>query len=240
VDTTLKPPEIADVGLFTEIKLDIAGQPILLIAAEAYGTDEWHLYDESIVVIRDPSIINDLSWLPPRPDWQFVPLPALRRAIGLLRRGLNIPSAADSSMGRRHRPTAGSSRIDDVLVEPSRHDLDLLRQWWARLAPEIPPDTKGLWFGITDLQHGGALRTLYVAGCPTFDPADPDGEWATEYSWWPEDRYITLEGFALLPDQPYQEVLTYAADLIRHLDLKGIPAVQGAAVGFDDGDFAVL
>jgi hypothetical protein len=88
--------------------------------------------------------------------------------------------------------------------------------------------------------NGGSLRTVYVAGCPTFDSADSSGEWATEYCWWPEDRYVTLADFAMLPDQPYQDVLAYAATLVRNLDPASVAQVHGAAVGFDDGGLVIL
>jgi hypothetical protein len=108
--------------------------------------------------------------------------------------------------------------MEDVLVQPTERDLEVLQEWWVRVAPEVPPEAKGPWFGITDLVHGGALRTLYLAGCPTFDSADSIGDWATEYCWWPADRYVTLADFARLPDQPYQDVLAYAAACVSSLD----------------------
>lgn len=106
--------------------------------------------------------------------------------------------------------------------------------------PEVPSNARGLWFGITDLVHGGALRTLYVAGCPTYDPTDATGEWATDYCWWPEGRYVTLVDFAMLADDPYQDVLSFAVGLVRSLDPLSIPTVEGAAVGFDDGDLITI
>ena len=125
-------------------------------------------------------------------------------------------------------------------MQPSRRDFETLRHCWAQLRTEIPPATRGLWFGITDLESGGAYRTLYVAGCPTFDADDADGDWATDYCWWPEARYVTLADFAMLPGQPYLDVLAYAAELLRTLDVSAVPTIEGAAVGFDDGDFVVL
>jgi hypothetical protein len=130
--------------------------------------------------------------------------------------------------------------VEDVQVHPTQGDLKVLREWWGHLRPAIPPDARGLWFGITGLEHGGALRSLYVAGCPTFDAGDSTGDWATDYCWWPTDRYVTPADFALLPDQPYQDVLAYAAGLVRNLDATQIPTVEGAAVGFDDGDFVII
>jgi hypothetical protein len=119
-----------------------------------------------------------------------------------------------------------------------RSDLELLQEW-GRVAPEVSSDSKGLWFGITDLVQGGARRTLYVAGCPTFEPADSSGEWATDYCWWPADRFVALADFPM-PGQPYQDVLACAAALVRSLDLTKVPNVEGAAVGVDDGDLVIL
>jgi hypothetical protein len=130
--------------------------------------------------------------------------------------------------------------MEDVLVQPTERDLEVLRDWWGRTALKVPPDVTGLWFGITELVRDRPLRTLYVAGCPAFDPEDSDGDWATDYCWWPADRYVTLADFAMLPDQPYQDVLAYAAGLVRSLDPSRVPNVEGVAVGFDDGDLVIL
>lgn len=120
-------------------------------------------------------------------------------------------------------------------------DLDVLRAWWAGLAPSVPPETRGLWFGMVDLVEGAAaVRHLYVAGCPVFDP-DDEGDWACEYCWWPAGRYVLLPGLASLPDRPYQAVLGAAADLVRRLEpAAGVEHVEGVAVGFDDGDFEIV
>jgi hypothetical protein len=137
-------------------------------------------------------------------------------------------------------PHVRASGVEDDHVQPTDRDVEVLQEWWGRVAPDVPPDAKGLWFGITDLVHGGSLRTLYVAGCLTFDSADPSGQWATEYCWWPADRYVTLADFAMLPEQPYQDVLAYAAALVRTLGPASVAHVDGAAVGFDDGDLVIL
>src|SRR5215217_6351411 len=67
-------------------------------------------------------------------------------------------SKATRSCRRSHLRAWG---MEDGHVQPSEADLEVLQAWWGRVAPEVPPDAKGLWFGITDLMHGGALRTLY-------------------------------------------------------------------------------
>ena len=78
---------------------------------------------------------------------------------------------------------------------------------------------------------------MYVAGCPTFDANDPQGEWATEYCWWPEGRYVSVPSIASGADEDYPDVLERAAALVRELEPPSVPGVQGAAAGFDDGDF---
>jgi len=42
----------------------------LLIAAEAYSRDEWHLYDESVVAFSSLADADKLQWLPPRRTWR--------------------------------------------------------------------------------------------------------------------------------------------------------------------------
>lgn len=57
-------------GLVTEVLLHGEHDSTLLIAAEAYSRDEWHLYDESVVVVRDPGKADDLPWVPERLSWR--------------------------------------------------------------------------------------------------------------------------------------------------------------------------
>ena len=127
-------------------------------------------------------------------------------------------------------------------------DVEALQSWWTGLRADIPPETRALWFGITDLvvpdDAERSRRTLYVAGCPAFDPDDPECDWAAdEYCWWPTGRYVNLTDFESLPDRRREEVvdvLAYAVELVRTLDLSGPPHLEGAAVGFDDGDSVLL
>lgn len=127
------------------------------------------------------------------------------------------------------------------MASPPEGDLELLRSWWSDLKTELPDDVRGLWFGIVDLDvDGDARRTLYVAGSPEFDSEDADADWATDYSWWPEGRYVDLPGLADLPEGPYEDVLDYTIALVRDLNPLSIGAVEGAAVGFDDGDFKLI
>lgn len=31
-------------------------------------------------------------------------------------------------------------------MRPSERDLEVLHEWWGRVAPEVPAEAKGLWF----------------------------------------------------------------------------------------------
>jgi hypothetical protein len=80
---------------------------------------------------------------------------------------------------------------------------------------------------------------VYVAGCPSFDPDDESAEWATEYCWWPEGRYVLIPGLAALDDREPAVVLEYATELVQTLNAHTVPGVRGVATGFDDGDLLV-
>lgn len=67
-DTTVEGTECP--GLITEALLHGEGGSTLLIAAEAYSRDKWHLYDESVVAVRDASTADILEWIPPRTSWR--------------------------------------------------------------------------------------------------------------------------------------------------------------------------
>lgn len=57
-------------GLLTEVLLHADTSSTLLIAAEAYAPHEWHLYDESVVALTDPSAADTLPWIPERRSWR--------------------------------------------------------------------------------------------------------------------------------------------------------------------------
>jgi hypothetical protein len=57
-------------GVVTEALLHGDSGSTLLIAAEAYSRDEWHLYDESVVALSDLADADQLQWLPPRRAWR--------------------------------------------------------------------------------------------------------------------------------------------------------------------------
>lgn len=56
-------------GLVSEVVLHGDTSSTLLIAAEAYSRGEWHLYDESVVVVPDAATADLLDWVPPRRKW---------------------------------------------------------------------------------------------------------------------------------------------------------------------------
>lgn len=58
-------------GLLSEVLLHGDSSSTLLIAAEAYSRDEWHLYDESVVVVPDLVVADALKWVPPRRKWRL-------------------------------------------------------------------------------------------------------------------------------------------------------------------------
>lgn len=57
-------------GLVTEVLLHAERGALLLIAAEAYGVDEWRLYDESVVAIPEPARVGAMTWAPSRQPWR--------------------------------------------------------------------------------------------------------------------------------------------------------------------------
>jgi hypothetical protein len=121
-------------------------------------------------------------------------------------------------------------------------DRDVVVGWWRGLVASVPPTVIGLWFGLVELAFadGSSARHLSVAGCPSFDPDDDSAEWATEYCWWPEGRYVLVPGLAALDDSDPAAVLEYAAELVRELPDDTVPGVLGVATGFDDGDFRLV
>ena len=59
-----------DAGVLTEALLHGEAGSTLLIAAEAYSRDEWHLYDESVVALTGLAAADGLQWIPDRTCWR--------------------------------------------------------------------------------------------------------------------------------------------------------------------------
>ncbi len=58
-----------DAGLVTEVLLHGERGTVLLVAAEAYSRNEWHLYDESVVALTSLETADRLEWVPRRTPW---------------------------------------------------------------------------------------------------------------------------------------------------------------------------
>jgi hypothetical protein len=68
LDDSIRSEGQEDDAVLSEVTLTIGGRSVLLIAAEPYdGDQEWHLYDEMVVVLRDPSAADRLDWVGHRP-----------------------------------------------------------------------------------------------------------------------------------------------------------------------------
>lgn len=57
-------------GLVSEVLLHGDHASTLLIAAEAYSRHEWHLFDESVVALTEPTTADSLAWIPERHRWR--------------------------------------------------------------------------------------------------------------------------------------------------------------------------
>jgi hypothetical protein len=69
-DTELDEKWLRGPGVVSEVLLHGDTSSSLLIAAEAYSRDEWHLYDESVVVLPDVTVADALPWIPARHKWR--------------------------------------------------------------------------------------------------------------------------------------------------------------------------
>lgn len=122
-------------------------------------------------------------------------------------------------------------------------DAAVLSQWWAVHSAEMSGDVRGLWFGLTDLVgiDGEVERTMYVAGTPTFD-TDDGGDWACEYVWWPDDRYVRLDGLAGLDLDDWMAAVEHSVAVVAVAKPweTGPPQLEGVGVGFDDGDVVIV
>ncbi len=66
---------LSDQGVFTEVLLRSERESTLLMAADAYYLDEWHLCDDAVVAVPDLTTADALQWTLGRPNWR---LPHLR------------------------------------------------------------------------------------------------------------------------------------------------------------------
>ncbi len=140
-------------------------------------------------------------------------------------------------------------------------DLTELREWICRpfLEEPLPASITGLWFGLFNpIYDGEAVADLYVSGSSKFEANESDGEWATETTWWPTNRYshsavlaeifrIAYSKNGLGNEAEYPLRLAYASLAVKRLLNEVGPSlvawtnrVIGIAVGFDSGDFILL
>ncbi|MES9540444.1 hypothetical protein [Actinomadura sp. NPDC000600] len=123
-------------------------------------------------------------------------------------------------------------------------DAEVLGAWWRSLVDQAREVTtvRALWFGIVELAGTeGASWNLYVGGCREFAREDDTGDWAAEPAWWPEGRYLFLTGLNERAEDGADAMLAYVAGLVRSLapEQSWPGLLEGVAVGFDDGDFAL-
>jgi hypothetical protein len=137
-------------------------------------------------------------------------------------------------------------------------DVPRLSRWLATALGEAPVSGRfqGLWFGLCNpVVDDEATADLYVIGSSRFDPTDI--EWAVGADFRPEAgdlgsaalagiyriAYASADGLG--NDAEYPLVLACGAMLARAaLEVAPLAgpfgSVQGAAVGFDSGDFLFL
>jgi hypothetical protein len=121
-------------------------------------------------------------------------------------------------------------------------DIDLARTWWLGLAPSIPSDVRGLWFGLfVTTSTSPNEHQMYVGGTPTFATRD-GGDWACDYIWQPDARYLHLPGLAAIPTTDWQSALDHAVMVVTTVGpWQSAPGdVAGVGVGFDDGDVVIV
>lgn len=139
-DTTVEGGRCA--GLVTEALLHGDTGTTLLIAAEAYSSNEWHLYDESVVALPSLEAADRLEWFPPRMPW--------RSTSG-------APHARDDEA----RPAPVSRRAADGSPTDVGAQLEVvLRDLMARFGPEIL--RPGEWGGVVLPHPAGACPVNWL------------------------------------------------------------------------------
>lgn len=143
---------------------------------------------------------------------------------------------------------------EDVRIDSGRADYGLFRrymvrrsalpvhQWWEQISRELPDLVHGLWFGLADIVQadGSAVRTMHVAGADSFDAGD-GGDWASDPSWEPEDRYFVVPEIAQLDVSAHADAVELLVQVVGQLRPQVASVnIDGIAVGFDDGDQVVV
>lgn len=130
-----------------------------------------------------------------------------------------------------------------MLTVTTVDDVALATEWWLGLAPSVPTDVRGLWFGLfVNASTGGPEEHhMYVSGTRSF-AADDGGDWACDYVWQPDARYVRLPGLAAVPTSDWQGALDHAVIVVtgvRPWETTHV-ALGGVGVGFDDGDVVAV
>lgn len=140
-DTTVECAE--DAGLVTEALLHGERGTTLLVAAEAYSRNEWHLYDESVVALPSLESADRVEWVPHRAPWRSTVDAAPGARVGV---------AASEPVG----PWAADATTSEAAAQ-----LDvLLRDLVARFGPEIV--RPGDWGGVALPQPAGACPVNWL------------------------------------------------------------------------------
>lgn len=133
-----------------------------------------------------------------------------------------------------------------------------LGPWLTRAGAEAGAGAayRGLWFGLNNpVVDGETSADIYLAASPAFESDSID--WAVDCTFYPEDRAlnsVVLDGIyrhaydtpgGLGNDAEYPLALAYGAmAACAALEAAALPAafheLQGAAAGFDSGDFLFL
>jgi len=122
-------------------------------------------------------------------------------------------------------------------------DNRMTAEWFAALTPQIPPGVKGLLFGLTALvAEGGPSTRLYLCGLESFDADDPDGDWSTDITWWPDVRYAPAADLASFDPNQWKAAVGHAVVVVAEVaPPPNVPeTVKGVAVGWDDGDLTIV
>lgn len=115
-------------------------------------------------------------------------------------------------------------------------------EWWLDLAATLPSDVQGLWFGLFVQASAGspAEHRMYVSGTASFE-ADDGGDWASDYTWEPDGRYVRLPGLAAVPTSDWQQALRHTVAVVTSVEpwRTSPDSLVGVGIGFDDGDVTV-
>ncbi len=116
-------------------------------------------------------------------------------------------------------------------------------EWWLGLSAAVPSNVRGLWFGLFVQASAGsrAEHRMYVSGTASFE-TDDGGDWACDYTWEPDGRYVRLPGLAAVPTSDWQRALNHAVAVVAGVEpWRTSPGpLAGVGIGFDDGDVTLL